>query len=549
MNMASLSADQALAFVEKNYREDEECGLAVIYILKFMTARKHNWSIQIEKLMVHFINFAIYGKAYSNIKEGLKAFRSISQSIAVNSLEEVLQYYKERIESLFEARCEEFSSTRENLIQLDDIELEATADDLLEGTIDVFTKESRDEIRNSMKTLWDCYKNIVETVRHNPKLESIYNDTLKSMFSFAQRYRRKAEFKRFCDLMRNNFQAMLQKGKEKVAEVSRETQNDSHLTQRFNQLETALNLGLWFDAFQILEDINLLIKLRSMKIKRAVLEKYFLYLAILFQKSNYSHYYAVSFYHHYEIYRRSDRRKNPEAMTAKTDDLILAVLSIFPENEKLQSESSKAKIVALITSSSGLPSKVQLQHNIEEMDLLALASPSVRRLWLFLKEGFSLTRLPAMREDFSSLNKLVVGGSEMLEKNIVMKVLENMSQIYRSIRLSRLFAIVPFPQQKVLEILLRAQEARVLRFDIDERKDILQFRAADPESQSPAQRLLDQAVGTRLALLAARQQPPPEDLSHSRLEALLNDRKLTSEKYFETVRKLLDMARKEQEAR
>jgi hypothetical protein len=71
--------------------------------------------------------------------------------------------------------------------------------------------------------------------------------------------------------MKNNFQTLLQKGKEKVAEMSKEGQNNTILNHRFRQLETALHLGLWFDAFQILEDINLLIKMRSISIKRSVL--------------------------------------------------------------------------------------------------------------------------------------------------------------------------------------------------------------------------------------------------------------------------------------
>jgi hypothetical protein len=175
-----------------------------------------------------------------------------------------------------------------------------------------------------------------------------------------------------------------------------------------------------------------------------------MHLAELFKKSQYSHYYAVSFYYHFIIFRKNERKVSSEAMTSKTDELILAVISIFPEHELLQSEGSRAKIVALITSSNVLPSKQQLMNNIQEMGLLAKASPPVLRLWEFLKEGFSLHSLPAMRNDFDSLNRLVDGGTAMLEKNIVIKILENVGQVYRNIRLSRLFEMVPFAKQRVL---------------------------------------------------------------------------------------------------
>jgi hypothetical protein len=90
--------------------------------------------------MVNFIDFAISDRRFTSIKEGLKAFRSIAQTVAVNSLEEVLEYYKERMEDLFYDKCAKAACSEQQLAELEDIELEATADELLEGTIDISTK-------------------------------------------------------------------------------------------------------------------------------------------------------------------------------------------------------------------------------------------------------------------------------------------------------------------------------------------------------------------------------------------------------------------------
>lgn len=157
--------------------------------------------------------------------------------------------------------------------------------------------------------------------------------------------------------MKNNFQQLLQKGKDaRAVDLSREDQNNLSLQQRFKQLETALTLELWFDAFQILEDINQLMSFRTVATKKSTLMKYFYYLSLLFKKSNYSHYYAVSFYYHFDHFRKIEKKDNPE-IPRKVDELVLAVISIFPENERLQSEENKAKIVSLITSANIIPSK------------------------------------------------------------------------------------------------------------------------------------------------------------------------------------------------
>lgn len=61
--------------------------------------------------------------------------------------------------------------------------------------------------------------------------------------------------------------------------------NDRNIEIRLEQFKTAIKLGLWQEAFQVLEDINSLMRVRKGALKSNIRYKYFENLALLFKKS------------------------------------------------------------------------------------------------------------------------------------------------------------------------------------------------------------------------------------------------------------------------
>lgn len=57
--------------------------------------------------------------------------------------------------------------------------------------------------------MWDGYKTIIDTVRVNQRLESVYRATLRRIFDFVARYNRKQEFKSFCEYLRSGLRMAL----------------------------------------------------------------------------------------------------------------------------------------------------------------------------------------------------------------------------------------------------------------------------------------------------------------------------------------------------
>lgn len=106
-----------------------------------------------------------------------------------------------------------------------------------------------------LKFLWETYRTILEIVRNNNKLESLYQETAQRAFSFCLNYKRNTEFRRLCTMLRNHL-AVLSDGSTTQTHAINLNIAESlqkHLTTRFAQLDTAMELELWGEAFKSIE--------------------------------------------------------------------------------------------------------------------------------------------------------------------------------------------------------------------------------------------------------------------------------------------------------
>jgi translation initiation factor 3 subunit A len=187
-----------------------------------------------------------------------------------------------------------------------------------------------------MRIVWDGYKSIIETVKINQRLEDFYIETLQILFNFAEKYNRKHEFKRYCDTIRTGLQHIFKTKSERTEmqkaiyiDIENTEVNERNVIVRLEQFEVATKLGLWQESFQVLEDINSLMKARKGTVKKSTIARYYFNLSKLFKKSNYWNYHAFTYFNYYETYRRNPNLKH-EDINNMTDELLLSVMCIPP---------------------------------------------------------------------------------------------------------------------------------------------------------------------------------------------------------------------------
>ena len=169
------------------------------------------------------------------------------------------------------------------------------------------------DIRNKLKIVWEGYKSIVETVRVNQKLEGIYMSTLSKIFDFVDRYNRVLEFKSFCKTLRTGLQNAFNKRDRSYMEkniyidIEKTDVNTRNIEIRMDQFKVTIKLGLWGEAFSVLEDINTLMRIRKAPVKNSLKCLYFENLAHLFSKNNFWHYHAYAYYNYYLAYLTKPR--------------------------------------------------------------------------------------------------------------------------------------------------------------------------------------------------------------------------------------------------
>ncbi|KAJ5911836.1 Eukaryotic translation initiation factor 3 subunit A [Penicillium subrubescens] len=435
----------------------------------------------LEPVMLLFVELCVDLRKGKSAKDGLYQYKNIAQNTNVGTIEVVLKKFIELAEQKVteaQAKADEIQSSLESgpssSTNVEDLEAIETPETILLATVS--GEQSRDRTDRAvvtpwLKFLWETYRTVLEILKNNARLEIMYQATALQAFQFCLKYTRKTEFRRLCELLRNHVQNAAKYSTQMHAiNLSDADTLQRHLDTRFQQLNVAVELELWQEAFRSIEDIHTLLNLSKRPAKNVMMANYYEKLARIFLVSENYLFHAAAWNRYYNLLRlstialatgSSTKKENPSVteadMTKAASFVLLSALSI-PVISTTRSrgalvdvdEARKNKNTRL-TNLLGMaqpPSRQVLFRDALNKGLLKRVRPEIRDLYNILEVDFHplsickkitpiLTKIGADPE----MEKYVVP----LQQVILTRLFQQLSQVYESVELKFVYELAQFP--------------------------------------------------------------------------------------------------------
>ncbi|KAK6503462.1 eukaryotic translation initiation factor 3 subunit A [Arthrobotrys musiformis] len=426
----------------------------------------------LEPVILLFIDLCVELRKGKTAKDGLYQYKNIAQNTTVQTIEMVLRTFIEKSEAKV-TDAQKLAET--SLGDVEDLEATETPESLLMATVSgEQTKDRTDRkyVTPWLKFLWETYRTILDILRNNARLEIMYQQTASQAFQFCLKYTRKTEFRRLCELLRNH----LQNASKYSAQMHAINLNDPdtlqrHLDTRFQQLNAAVELELWQEAFRSVEDIHNLLTLSKRPAKPIMMANYYEKLTRIFRTSENHLFHAAAWNRYYNLLRSSAAAVQAGSVTKKdhpvTNDtefsrvssfVILSALSI-PVISTARSrggltdveEANKRTRSSRLTNLLGLanaPTRSGLFKDILARGLLKRARPEIRDLYTILEVDFHPLSIckkiaPILTQigDDEEMKRYVAP----LQQVILTRLFQQLSQVYDTVQMDFVYKLVTFP--------------------------------------------------------------------------------------------------------
>ncbi|KAG8046166.1 hypothetical protein GUJ93_ZPchr0008g13254 [Zizania palustris] len=408
--------------------------------------RYRSWQKPLEKIMMKYVELCVDLRKGRFAKDGLIQYRIVCQQVNVSSLEEVIKHFMQLSNEKAEQARNQVQ-TLEDALDVEDLEADKRPEDLMLSYVSGEKGKDRSDrelVTPWFKFLWETYRTVLEILRNNSKLEALYAMTAHKAFQFCKQYKRTTEFRRLCEIIRNHL-ANLNKYRDQRdrPDLTIKESLQLYLDTRVEQLKIATELSLWQEAFRSVEDIHGLMSMVKRTPKPSVLKSYnknlsqkdlqliasSVLLAAL-SVSPYDHKYGAS---HIELEIEKDRN-------LRIANLVNFSIDSKPENREVPSRASLLSELAAKGVISCASQEVKdlynlLEHEFLPLDLVSKVQPLLSKI---SKAGGKLSSAPSVPE------VLLSQYLPALEKLTTLRVLQQASQIFQSMKIDMLSRMIPF---------------------------------------------------------------------------------------------------------
>ncbi|KAK3388220.1 hypothetical protein B0T20DRAFT_448841 [Sordaria brevicollis] len=432
----------------------------------------------LEPVMLLLVELSVEHKKGKLAKDALYQYKNIAQNTNVATIELVLKKFIELAAEKVTAaqtKADEVQSSIEATTNIDDLEASETPESILLATVS--GEQSRDRTDRAivtpwLKFLWEAYRTVLDILRNNARLEILYQSTAMQAFDFCLKYTRKTEFRRLCELLRNHVQTAAKYS----AQMHAINLNDPdtlqrHLETRFQQLNVAVELELWQEAFRSVEDIHTLLSLSKRPAKNVMMANYYEKLTRIFLVGENYLFHAAAWARYYNLLRQSaaliasghsKKADNPACSDADLQRaatfVILSALSIpvistsrsrgamvdFDEARK-----NKNSRLTHLLGMAQAPTRAGLFRDALSKSLLRRAQPQIRDLYNILEVDFHPL---SICQKISPILAEIGADAEMqkyilpLQQVILTRLFQQLSQVYETVDLEFVESLAQFPE-------------------------------------------------------------------------------------------------------
>uniref|UniRef100_A0A8B9J6V9 Eukaryotic translation initiation factor 3 subunit A n=1 Tax=Astyanax mexicanus TaxID=7994 RepID=A0A8B9J6V9_ASTMX len=442
-------------------------ALDVLYDV--IKSKKHRtWQKIHEPIMLKYLELCVDLRKSHLAKEGLYQYKNICQQVNIKSLEDVVRAYLKLAEEKTETAKEESQQMVLDIEDLDNIQTPESV--LLSAVSGEDTQDRTDRLLLTpwVKFLWESYRQCLDLLRNNSKVERLYHDIAQQAFKFCLQYTRKAEFRKLCDNLRMHLGQIQRHHNQSTAiNLNNPESQSMHLETRLVQLDSAISMELWQEAFKAVEDIHGLFALSKKPPKPQLMANYYNKVSTVFWKSGNALFHACTLHRLYHLSREMRKNLTQDEMQRMSTRVLLATLSIpiTPERTDIARLLDmdgiiveKHRRLATLLGLQSPPTRQSLINDMVKFNLLQYVVPEVKELYSWLEVEFHPLKLCGRVTN--TLNWVRDQGEKEtdlqqyvphLQNNTILRLLQQVAQIYQSIDFSRLASLVPFVDAFQLE--------------------------------------------------------------------------------------------------
>ncbi|XP_053535407.1 eukaryotic translation initiation factor 3 subunit A isoform X5 [Ictalurus punctatus] len=442
-------------------------ALDVLYDV--IKSKKHRtWQKIHEPIMLKYLELCVDLRKSHLAKEGLYQYKNICQQVNIKSLEDVVRAYLKLAEEKTETAKEESQQMVLDIEDLDNIQTPESV--LLSAVSGEDTQDRTDRLLLTpwVKFLWESYRQCLDLLRNNSKVERLYHDIAQQAFKFCLQYTRKAEFRKLCDNLRMHLGQIQRHHNQSTAiNLNNPESQSMHLETRLVQLDSAISMELWQEAFKAVEDIHGLFALSKKPPKPQLMANYYNKVSTVFWKSGNALFHASTLHRLYHLSREMRKNLTQEEMQRMSTRVLLATLSIpiTPERTDIARLLDmdgiiveKHRRLATLLGLQSPPTRQSLINDMVRFNLLQYIVSDVKELYNFLEVEFHplklcgrVTKVLNWVKDQAEKEPDLQHYVPHLQSNTILRLLQQVAQIYQSIEFSRLASLVPFVDAFQLE--------------------------------------------------------------------------------------------------